>query len=269
MSNTIFLTFAGGRTGWLKAAHRLSLEARKSELFAEVIVLTANDIRELDFDVFRVIQEFRSNGQFRGFGYWTWKPAILLWAQQKFTTAQILYMDAGSHLDTRENLKKDLKKLLIESYEMNGLAWSLPNHSENQWTKLELLKYLKTSEDRACAPQIQSGYICLPPSKKRQQFLFDYRSLAVHDSGFLFSDELRLGQKKEFVEHRHDQSALSLLWKDYELHSREDMTDPRNKGHFPIIAQRNNTRGHLLENENIRQIRRYLDLGVDQIYGRK
>ncbi len=265
----IFLTFGDGRTGWMKASRRLLRESKKTALFSENYSFTLNDISQIDSDAFRTIQKIRARQEFRGCGFWIWKPAMLFWAHLQFPNDHLLYVDAGSHFKTDPSGTNRLCQLLIEAEQNGALAWSLPNHNELQWTKSETLDLLKPSNSIVCENQVQSGYISLPPSLERNELLGQWRNFALESDGFHFTDELRGVQHPEFIEHRHDQSVLSILWKSLSLHARNDETFPTRGSTFPVVSARNNT--SLSENVSDfrKQVYRYADLVIDFMTGRK
>ena len=159
--DTVLITFGAGRTGWLKASNRLAKEARATGLFSSVHCLGADWLQSWDPEIYEIGQTFRRNGKYRGFGYWTWKPALLSWADLLFPNSQILYMDAGSHIDSSPEQIRAFKEILDESQINGGLAWHLPNHSDEAWTKRELIDLLIPPHLDTESAQVQSGFVAL------------------------------------------------------------------------------------------------------------
>jgi hypothetical protein len=266
--DTVFITFGAGRTGWRKASKRLTREAAATSLFSSIHCLDVDWLRSWDPEIYQIVETFRRNKMYRGFGYWTWKPAVLTWADLLFPHSQILYMDAGSHIDASPKQIQVFSSLLKDSIKSGGLAWHLPDHSDEAWTKRELIDLLNPPQHILKSNQVQSGFIMLPPSRQRTSLAKEWRDLASLEEGFYFSDELWHVQSKLFVEHRHDQSNLSLLWKKYDLVSRDDLTDPSNIGNFPIIAARNNSTAPLDQQFKFKTSA-YTDLFIDKILMRR
>lgn len=269
MMDNVFITFGAGRTGWLKASKRLSKEATATGLFSSVYCLGVDWLQSWDTEIYEIAQSFRQKGKYRGFGYWTWKPALLNWADLFFPNSQIIYMDAGCHIDSKPHQISIFQHLLEESKTNGGLAWHLPNHSDISWSKREVIEFIKPNQKDIYRDQVWAGFIALPPSAQRLSFARDWRDMALVEQGFYFSDELIFEQDVTFVEHRHDQSAFSLLWKKYDFISCSDQTDPNNLGTFPIIAARNNTSINLASSLSSRRFHAYTDLLTDIVFRKK
>ena len=265
----IMITFGAGRTGWIKASNRILKEARETGLFYKQFNFDFKWLEKNDFEAAQVIRSLRMNRQFRGFGYWVWKPAILKWADSNFKKSHILYVDAGSHFRSGLNQIKSLESSLRESDKNGALAWSLPDHTEYQWTKIEVIKLINSPENQLLANQVQSGFISLAPSKNREVLVDQWRDISLMRKGFYFTDDLESQQYPDFIEHRHDQSILSLLWKQLGLYSEIDKTEPYDGNEFGLVASRNNTSLPYGTSVNRLQAERYLDLVVDKTLRRK
>ena len=266
---TILLTFGAGRTGWRLASKRLLNEGICSGLFDAVFALDETWLGNWDEPIYENILNIKSFHGPRGFGYWCWKPSVLLWADLHFPNHQILYIDAGSQISTTNGGDKVLKEWLETSWESEGLAWTLLGHSEEEWTKREIFSRLDVSIESQKTFQVQSGFICLPPDNNRHQILDVWRKIALEDRGFYFTDELREKQSSIFRENRHDQSVFSCLWKKYSKKQFIDLTGPEMIGKSPVIALRNNSSLVLPANEFHKKINLYSNLLRDKVLHRK
>jgi hypothetical protein len=265
----IFLTFGDGRTGWKNASRRLSNEAKSTSLFDKRFNLDLKWLSIEDPASSALITSLRQDKKYRGFGYWIWKPAILYWADKNFPNSHIVYIDAGSHLRSDAKNEKSLQSVLLKAEDFGSLAWNLPNHNDIQWTKAEAIQLLNPPIEQLLSNQVQGGYISLPPRKNRKKLIEQWREISLLLDGFYFTDELRSRQSPEFIEHRHDQSILSLLWKHHDFYSEEDKTTPSIDNEFGIVSSRNNTALKFDSNVRIMQSRRYFDLSIDKVLGRK
>ena len=266
---TIFITFGAGKTGRRKAARRLGKEATKTNLFKQVHVLDEKWLIDCDTQVYKQIQSYRSRGLYRGFGYWAWKPAILRWANNLYPNDQILYMDGGSHISSKEQDRRVIQQLLDSSINNHGLAWELNSHKEVEWCKKEVLEKLDKQNKYYEEDQLQASYICLPPSNKREKFIKEFYNLALEDGGFNFSDEIRVKQFDRFIEHRHDQSNFSLLWKKYKFGNQPDLTYPPSQNQFPILTTRNNTGLNVNAPKICFKIAKIYYFAIDRIFSRR
>ncbi len=237
---TIFVSFGAGRTGWRQAAHRITREAQATGLFSEAISLDEEWLKSFEPKIYKIVMQFRARNLYKGFGYMTWKPAVLHWAKKTFPQANILYMDSGSHIDKSQYQIDRFKDLLRRNSEI-GLAWRLPFHKEISWSKKELLIKLSASEIILQSGQIQSGFIYIPNNSFSTELISTWSELAMEKNGFYFSDELEISQNNQFIAHRHDQSSFSILWKLLGFGVQDDLTYPENLRMYPIVAVRNNT----------------------------
>jgi hypothetical protein len=255
----VFVTFGAGRSGWIGAAKRITLEAEKTGLFEFCFNLDEEWLQTWDPAIYEIGLNLRKNHPPRGFGYWTWKPSVLMWAHLNFPNHQILYVDAGSEFFSTglQFLRKDL----TESLYTGGLAFHLPEHPDICWTKKDLLERLQVSNLHSDTDQIQSGFICLPASKQRNSLITDWRNIALEQDGFYFTDESRISPEKSFREHRHDQSALSCLWKIHGISHIADLSLPVHGNSYGLLAKRNNSR--LKHNSRFRKIAQYMYLLLD------
>ena len=251
----IFVTFGDGTKGWIDARKRIVREAKKAELFETHIGLDDKWLKEWAPDAFKIMRDFSIQNNRRGHGYWIWKPALLLWADKLFPKHQILYVDAGSSFNIEsETARYTLNNWLELSYKNGGQAWQLSANKEKYWTKRELVDYLSPPQRHLESGQIQSGYIALPPSKSRRKLLESWYQVASLHGGILLSDTLFLEQISGFVEHRHDQSILSLLWKDMDFPLAQDLTSPDLFPNSPILATRNNSKLSWQKNSLVRKV---------------
>jgi hypothetical protein len=262
----IFLTFGAGQNGWRKAALRLSRQAEMGQRFDEVINLNPTWLKNEDHEIYELVLQIINRCGKRGYGYWAWKSAILNWAARAYPHSPILYVDAGSNLDFKDSLGVIFDQHQSQAQNMGSFAWALKNHSEFEWTKRELLQKFNLNDAQLKSSQIQSGYIYLAASKTRLDFVGSYRDIALQNKGYLLTDEISLPQHDNFVEHRHDQSVLSLLWKSIGLYAEDDKTDPKNLHSYPIIAMRNNTSASAYAPRLFRKTLAYRDLALDTIF---
>jgi len=237
---TVFVTFGAGSLGWKQASRRLIKSAFKLDLFSEVINLGEDWLQSDEPHIARIIKNFRLKGNVKGFGYYVWKPALLHKLHNEYPGHDILYIDAGSQIDT-DLASRQIIYQLITSNVSRGLAWQLPNHLEKYWTKSDLMERLNVSTIMQESNQIQSGFILLPAISKRAEFVKKFYELALENNGFNFSDEVYRPQVTGFLGHRYDQSVFSILWKEFRFGILPDKTFPENIGEFPIIAMRNQT----------------------------
>jgi len=263
--DNIFVTFGAGRSGWIGAAKRITAEAEKTGLFGFCFNLDENWLKTWDPTIYEIGLNLRKNQPPRGFGYWTWKPSVLLWAHLNFPNHQIVYVDAGSEFRFSQVELDNLHAALLCALKNKGLAFSLPNFPEEKWTKKDVIEKLSVPKHHLQSGQVQSGFLVLPPILERIDLLSRWRSLALEKNGFYFTDEVLLKSSDLFIENRHDQSILSCLWKEINLTSKSDLTDPSVYSDFGLIASRNNSILSSNSPRGLRILLKLLNLIFDKI----
>lgn len=239
--DTILITFGAGGRGWKSAARRIQRTASKLGIFSNVLIFDESWIQTAEPSLWdRILSYFRLN-QFKGFGYWMWKPALLRWADQKWPDHQILYIDAGFEINPKEELVSQFKDFLEMSWDLGGIAFEQMGLPDDEWTKVEVFDYLEVNQTHRSMNQLYAGFICLPPGRTRRKLTNDFYELTKIQNGILFNDDCVAQQARQFKEHRHDQSIFSILWRQYELETLEDLTTVNNSAHFLFTAARNRT----------------------------
>ena len=222
---SVFLTFGDGDFRYKRASKRLLNEALSTGLYEKGFALNLEWLRAEDQEIFALADRWMKRGDFRGIGYWAWKASALMWASQSFPKHLIHYMDAGHVILPGARTNSILASWLSEAHENKGLAWSLINHREVQWTKKEVLDHLDPQKEWLFSDQIEAAFIAVR-SNVALELSSELRSLFLQNDGFLLSDEVKVKQYAEFRSHRHDQSIFSLLWKSLQLGHRPSATWP-------------------------------------------
>lgn len=206
-----------------KAKKRFSMQAEKFGLFDSIQI----------FDEVSISAEFKA--QFssifhrgtRGFGYWVWKPEIIMKTLEKINDGDILiYLDVGFHINTMGRkrfleylriLKASSEGVLVFKYDNsieNSLVfkpqdvdWTLEAYTKaytanklagSEWSKL---RHRKTSA---------AGILIIQKRLSSIKFIKHWRDLTYEDV-HLFDDALTETEHHKFIAHRHDQSVFSIL----------------------------------------------------------
>lgn len=152
----------------------------------------------------------------RGFGYWIWKPIVILEVLKNASADDcIVYMDAGFSINTEGNLRfQEYLELTRESVEK---MLSFNNvFTEAHWTKQDCA--FEVGVDRQSSimktSQLGSGMIYLQKTSSNIDLLKEWYHIATKDN-YHFSDDSpsKIENHPNFREHRHDQSISSLLRK--------------------------------------------------------
>lgn len=174
------------------------------------------------FDLNKLSSDFRqAHGAYmqatrRGFGYWIWKPEIILRSLEALGQDDVLvYMDAGFSLNPGGRARFLDYVDLAQDHPTKMLSFQNV-HTEALWTKADLAVRLglATTSSEMKTSQLGSGLIFLQKTRSNLDLLADWAMIAVEDR-YRYSDDSpsELANHPRFREHRHDQSIASLLRK--------------------------------------------------------
>ena len=209
VSSWHFVSFGGGRR-WQPALRRISSQAARTKLFSKVNTFNNAEIEA-------AIQEFGRHAKFvqenpRGYGYWIWKPHIILKIFEKYPEcAGIFYLDAGSEININDFSLTRLRDYIGIAERHDGLAFTIP-FIEKNWTHPSLIDALG-ARDFAETQQIAGGILFITNSKSNIAILNKWKIWAEADDYKFLTGRFPDSIPEDLVEHRHDQSILSLLWK--------------------------------------------------------
>lgn len=222
----VFLTFAS--SSWHKARSRIIRQAQRLAVFDAVYGYEEADLAAS----FRVrYREKLVNGT-RGFGYWCWKPQVILQALEKMSEGDILqYTDAGCHLNSagKARLEKYFEiaartasgilafQATTPTYPLPDLPCEPLDLMEYRWVKGDLLDYLGVRQNLAIVqtPTIGAGVIFVRNCDASRRIIRKWAAVVDEDFHFIDDTPSTSPNLPGFVEHRHDQSIFSVLCKMY------------------------------------------------------
>ena len=218
----VFLSFADSRM--YRALRRISQQARQLNYYHHVIALD-----ESGLDV-RFRDEFKQklSPDLRGYGYWCWKPQVILQVLSQLEEGDILqYTDAGCHINPRGLERLNEYFQLTSQSETGILAFQavpptfhdetvkLPNQKESLWCKGDLCDYFNVRDKVAImgSPTIGAGIIFI--RKCDSSLAIIKKWLSIYKENFSLLDDTPSVSPNfhGFIAHRHDQSIFSILCK--------------------------------------------------------
>lgn len=211
--NSIHLVFFGNKSSYKSSLERLRQQAARFGFnLNHIHVYTENDLPQ------EFIRTFNCDNT-RGYGYWMWKPYIILDVMSKVPKNDIiLYMDCGSSLN-KKGIKRffeyidHMQQYQILCFRTRFFPESNQRFLEKQYNKYDLIKYL----DADCFTetiQIMAGQIFLRNTDFVKAFLVKWLHIgSIHHCHFCNDNPSILQNNASFKEHRHDQSIFSLLCK--------------------------------------------------------
>lgn len=220
MNKKIFITYADDK---FKKQKEFALKMAKSRgKFDEIIGYSRSDIDAKFYEENKHILD-----QKRGGGYWLWKPYFIVKTLETMNNGDYLfYSDAGAFfLQSVDVLIKELEK-----YNQDIMGFELPL-IEKQWTKRELFINMDCDEEKYSeSNQIFASYMLIRKTEFSVNFFNLYLNYGCNEINITDKYDNQIAQDKDFMDHRHDQSIFSLLYKRYKL---KVFKDPSQYGKYP------------------------------------
>jgi hypothetical protein len=240
---TYFLTFGAGNESYHGAVERLSKQISRFELFDKIISLS-EDYLQNDIDFWRKHSNFIQNNKI-GFGFWIWKPYIILKQLEKMKEGDtLLYLDCGCEANF---YAKEKMSLLLEIVKTKNILLTTSGLPEKEWTKRDILNILDCDKEYIINTyQYQGGIILIVKNDIILKLIKEWYELCCNYN-YINNSISTIENYKEFKNHRNDQSVLSLLLKKKGYLNNYDI-DPTWFGrsprfykikNIPIIANRN------------------------------
>lgn len=181
----------------------------------------------------------------RGFGYWCWKPQIILQTLDKMNNGDILlYMDLGSHLNVKGRERLQEYFILTDKSETGILAFRSPEHIDKTLTKMDVFKYFGVEDNKQYTDttQIEAGHLFIKKNDFTVSFINEWLNVIYDDFSLITDSPSKEKDFEEFKNHRHDQSIFSILAKKYNITTLSTdetySTDWSTMLDFPLLAKR-------------------------------
>jgi hypothetical protein len=210
---SLFISFGGPTDSYHTRVNQICDQAEDFKYFTKVIPYT-----EEDFD-----QEFlKQHGDFmeknkRGYGFWLWKPYIIMRTLDKMNDGDFLvYADSGCLLNKHGIDRLSEYESMLDSNDFGMIIFET-KHTELMYTKNALFEYMKSTDQDKKSSQYMATVVILKKTPYSVDFVKTWYNIASnHD---LINDEIIGKNHDGFYDHRHDQSVYSLLVKKYNTNS--------------------------------------------------
>lgn len=240
---TCFVSFADSRMR--EATTRIAKQAKEMDFFDEIHVYNEDGLDESFCQ--RWGHVLRVN--VRGYGYWCWKSHVILRAMESLPDgAVLLYCDAGCHLNPkgRQRLLDYVDELMQDPLGVKAFYTYYPycDVSEKRWTKGDLFDYFHCRErtDITDSPQLAATQVLCRKCDSSMQLLREWQNTWMKNFSLIDDTKSKSPNFSCFLEHRHDQSIFSLLFKlkgGVPLPSGEtDVADWKSAENFPVLDKR-------------------------------
>ena len=245
MKQKLMLVTAGFGEELKKASLRLANQAESMGLFDEIVVVKEENLNEYCPQLLQKYPEI-FNTNVKGFGYYSWKSEIIntLLKKNKNIPLIIFYLDAGCELNNRL-FAKFIMRYYILTAKKNGFCGFKLKTPESHYTKSLLLKRLPDYNNDDF--QIQATWFAIS-GEIGARVMQEWQEIILEDIRFIDSS-IDSNESSNFIEHRWDQSILSLLVKKAGI-TISKVAPPSGKGKsfsrikalfFPIWSARNRT----------------------------
>lgn len=160
-----------------------------------------------DIDPLYIKAHHKIFSQKPGSGYWLWKPYIINKTLEMMNYGDILfYVDSGVSINentdffTDEMDKDNSDMLLFKSF-----------HTNRRFTKRDAYGIMHVDEKYSEYPQLGATIIIIRKTDRSIKFVKDWMKYCENPN---LSTDIRSkkAEYSDFVEHRHDQSILTLLY---------------------------------------------------------
>ena len=189
---------------------------------------------------FDKILKSKLNNSVRGFGYWCWKPFIVLKTLENIEYGDILvYADIGCHL-SKNGINRFYEYLNIVIEDTNICICNIHGAAEKIFTKSDLFNYFNKLDDKNITDTCQrlATFFILEKTDNNIDFVKKWLQVFYDDFSLIDDSKSKIQNFTGFIENRHDQSAFSILSKIYNIKVFESNEfDSKNKI-YPILFMR-------------------------------
>lgn len=209
MRKWIFLSAAFGDSSIIEAGSRIEKQAISLGIFDRVIVYKSEDLKSKAPSVSRRYSEYL-NSHHKGFGYFCWKPELVYRTLLAYPEHGLVWADAGCEINSNFLARWRLKQMMRRTISMGHFFYKL-DYPEYQYTKRELFFEFPSISFPDLTTQIQATWFLLygPQSRNLAKHWFDISLKNIRNLDL----ETRYPYSG-LIEHRFDQSVLSLVCKE-------------------------------------------------------
>jgi hypothetical protein len=217
------LSFYGGKPCWKRSAERLESQADEFPQISSVSLWNPERLKDSDIPEKEAILDLAKEEP-KGFGLWSWKLPIVREELMSLRDDELLlYLDSGCSLNsTPVALARFVDYMEIAASD-DGMFFA-QKLLESHWTKGEL-KSDFPDESLWIRGQLLGGIFFLNNSKRAVNFVHNVVDVMARNSfEALKNPKADQPQAQGFMEHRNDQSVISLSAKQAGLPVIEDET---------------------------------------------
>ena len=225
-----FCTF-GNEPHYSRSVNELCKEATESQYFDTITPYNQTIIPSEH-------SKFVQNNA-RGYGYWIWKPIIILDLMRNTDEGDIIiYADAGCGISTTEAARIQFQEWIraVKEHPTHRISFQM-NYAEEMYTKGDVFEYMDcNTDDYKKSAQHSATIQIYENNAENRDFVEELmKHMCMNNYHYLTDTPSIIPNSKIFKEHRHDQSITSLLLK---KRGARVYPDHVNDYLFPIVAIR-------------------------------
>ena len=210
-----------------KSLKRLYKQANEFNFFDSIFLLNEND---LSIDFKKKFNEILILGS-KGYGYWCWKPEVILNVLDKINDNDcLIYVDAGCHLN-KNGKKRLLEYFNILNIQPKGIiafqadkpnkknsnldydGRKLRNLKNYKWIKGDTLDFFKVRNDTNItnSQEIAGGIFLIKKNHESIKIIKKWSEIIFNEFNLINDSPSISPNLPGFVENRHDQTIWTLL----------------------------------------------------------
>ena len=209
-----FITFSANTPQYPQLTERVKIvcdQAKSLKYFDKIIGYTDQDLKQ-DTEYWGKYGDFIENNP-RGYGFYMWKSRVVKLTMDEMNDNDILiYIDAGCTINTYA--KKRLEEYVdIVRKSKHGIISFQMELSSQKYTKKSVFDYLEVSPEDQKLNQYVAGILILRKNENTKKIINEwYRVSCIPE---MINDQLSNSEHPDFIDNRHDQSILSILFHKY------------------------------------------------------
>lgn len=158
----------------------------------------------------------------RGAGYWAWKPYIMYYAMENLAQGDsVMYLDSTTKLlDNPLTFANELAGADVQTFAMRSAF------EQKQYCKRDCFVLMNCDTEQYWGMnQLWAGMVYMHKSKDNMNLLLEWMQ-CCGDRRIVTDDENVMGLPnfEGFIEHRHDQAILTLLFEQHNIHPKQYTT---------------------------------------------
>lgn len=208
------VTFADGDKNWGRSYRRFARQAHASGYFSTIQKYDYSRLNNILDTLPRNVRQFITSNS-RGYGYWVWKPIILLDSLENLQDGEhgVIYLDVGCTINSNPIASSRMRDYMKIANTHSGLFFELRGNNKcADWVKRDAQIYMGLSPDVLGENLIVGGIFFLKNTEPNKALLKEWLRIMCEDNFHYLDDSPSVEpNSSNFVEHRHDQALLTGL----------------------------------------------------------